>query len=90
MHDLSIIPAASGDGVLVAAGYRDGTALRVELWHYTGSGWQQIGPDISAGTRDPDIYPSLTVAVQYDGSGNPVVVFADDESGSISARGFRE
>ena len=90
VHDVAMIPAASGNGVLVAAGYRDGTALRVELWHYDGSAWQQVGPDISAGTRDPDIYPSLSVAVQYDGSGNPVVVFSDDESGSIRARGFRE
>ncbi|MEX2444282.1 MAG: hypothetical protein WD492_11785 [Alkalispirochaeta sp.] len=88
VHDLAMIPAASGNGVLVAAGYRDGTALRVELWHYNGSDWQQIGPDISAGTSTN--YPILTVTVQYDGSGNPVVVFADNESGSISARGFRE
>ncbi len=90
VHDLAMIPSASGGGVLVAAAYRDGIDLWVELWHYTGSAWQQIGPDISAGTRDPDSYPSLTVAVQYDGNGNPVVVFADDESGSIRARGFRE
>lgn len=90
VHDLAMIPAASGSGVLVTAGYRDGTALRVELWHYDGSAWQQIGPDVSAGTRDADSYPSLSVAVQYDGSGNPVVVFSDDESGSIRARGFRE
>ncbi|MFP4484847.1 MAG: hypothetical protein ACLFO1_08340, partial [Spirochaetaceae bacterium] len=88
VHDLSMIPAASGNGVLVAAGYQDDADLRVELWHYDGSAWQQIGPDIAAGPSTN--YPSLTVAVQYDDSDNPVVVFADDQSGDIRARGFRE
>lgn len=86
--DLSIIPAASSTGVLVAAGYRDGTASVVRLWHYDGSEWQQLGPDID--TEISASYPELTVSVQYDSSERPIIVFADDETGAIKARAYKE
>lgn len=86
--DLSIIPAASDSGVLVAAGYYDNTESFVQLWHYDGSEWQPIGQAIDAEISAS--CPELTVSVQYDDDTQPVIIFADDETGSIKARVFQE